>query len=259
MDLAQMDNIARYNKGVHFLLVVVDTLSSFLWVEPVKRKTGVLVTEAFKRILERATPRKPKMVFTDKGLEFYNRNLIDLLDSLHVTLYSTTTSSIKASQAERKIRTLKGRLYKMMTHQRSWKYLEQLQDVVDGINNSVNRTIGMKPAAVGDDQVQQVFRKRYTRPVETKKPSFAKGDYVRTREQSGLFKKEFRPSYSKSIYRVENVKNTSPTMYELGLVDANGVDITQVNRAYYSPELVQVKPDFTHKEFPDPPKLKRRI
>ena len=199
------------------------------------------------------------MIFSDQGLEFYNRSFLELLDSLHVTLYSTTTSSIKASQAERKIRTIKGRLYKMMTHQRSWKYLDQLQDVVDGINNSVNRTIGMKPANVTEDNASQVFRKRYSRSVKAKKPSFAKGDYVRTREDRGAFKKEFRPSFSKAIYRVDEVKRTNPHMYKLGLIDANGVDIAQVNRAYYSPELVQVKPDFGFKEFQDPPKVKRAI
>ena len=260
MDLAQFDNIARYNKGIHFLLVVVDTLSSFLWVEPVKRKTGALVSQAFQNILKRASPRKPKMIFADKGLEFYNQSFVGLLDSIHVTLYSTSTVYIKAASAERAIRTLKSRLYKLMTYNRSWKYLEYLQEVVNSINKSKNRTIGMSPSQVTKDNYQLVFQKRYGAKHVKKKASFQIGDHVRARDIMGTFKKEFRPSFSKSIYLVKTLKKSNPNMYKVAAVDSLGSEIADVSRAYYSPELVLVTPQFPLKnEFQDPPKKKSGI
>ena len=39
-DLADMKNLSRYNRGVKYLLTVVDVLSKYAWVVPMKNKTG---------------------------------------------------------------------------------------------------------------------------------------------------------------------------------------------------------------------------
>ena len=259
VDLAQFDNISRYNKGIHYLLVVIDTLSSYLWVEPVKRKTGELVAQAFDQILKRADPRRPKMVFADMGLEFYNKRFMELLDKYHITLYSTTTASTKAAQAERAIRTLKQRMYRYMTQNRVWRYLDVLQNIVTNVNNSVNRTIRMTPASVTKQVEEQVFQARYKNKKKRKKPNFKIKQYVRTREYGNVFKKEFRPSFSKSIFIIKQVQRTFPNTYKLSILDVMGNEIAPINRAYYSPELVAVTPTFGQTEFQDPPKAKRAI
>ena len=38
-DLADIKNLSRYNKGVKYLLTVVDVLSKYAWVVPMKNKT----------------------------------------------------------------------------------------------------------------------------------------------------------------------------------------------------------------------------
>ena len=66
LDLAYVDKIAKYNRGVQYLLVAVDCLSRYLRVEPLKTKYAKETTEAFKKMIK----TKPKKIWVDKGTEF---------------------------------------------------------------------------------------------------------------------------------------------------------------------------------------------
>ena len=46
-DLADMQLLSRYNKGIRFLLCVIDILSKYAWVVPLKDKKGVSIATAF--------------------------------------------------------------------------------------------------------------------------------------------------------------------------------------------------------------------
>ena len=63
-----MKNLSRYNKGVKYLLTVVDVLSKYAWVVPMKNKTGAEQKRAFESILKEG--RKPLRLQTDKGSNF---------------------------------------------------------------------------------------------------------------------------------------------------------------------------------------------
>ena len=47
LDLAQMDKLSRWNRGINFLLVTVDVFSRYLRVEPLRRKRAEAVKAAF--------------------------------------------------------------------------------------------------------------------------------------------------------------------------------------------------------------------
>lgn len=63
-DLADMKNLSRYNKGVKYLLTVVNVLSKYAWVVPMKNKTGAEQKRAFESILKEG--RRPLRLQTDK-------------------------------------------------------------------------------------------------------------------------------------------------------------------------------------------------
>ena len=71
-DLVEMQALKKWHRGVRYLLTVVDVLSKYAWVEPLKDKTGKAVAAAFERILNRAKGRQPLRLQTDAGKEFYN-------------------------------------------------------------------------------------------------------------------------------------------------------------------------------------------
>ena len=67
-DLAFVQDVAKENDGVNYLLVVIDVFSKFLWVRPMKNKTAYSLIQAFDFILSKK--RKPEKLRTDKGTEF---------------------------------------------------------------------------------------------------------------------------------------------------------------------------------------------
>ena len=70
-NLADMQLLSRYNKGIRFLLCVIDSFSKYAWVVPLKSKKGISIVKAFQSILKQSN-RKPNKIWVDKGSEFYN-------------------------------------------------------------------------------------------------------------------------------------------------------------------------------------------
>ena len=52
VDLANMQLLSKYNKGYRFLLCVIDILSKYAWVIPVKDKKGISIANGFQKILD---------------------------------------------------------------------------------------------------------------------------------------------------------------------------------------------------------------
>ena len=69
-----MQLLIKFNKGIPFLLCVVDIYSKYAWVIPLKDKKGITITNAFQKILDELG-RKPNKIWVDKGNEFYNRSV----------------------------------------------------------------------------------------------------------------------------------------------------------------------------------------
>ena len=70
-DLVDMQAFSKDNDGVRYWLTVIDVFSKYGWMLPLKSKTGVEVASALKKIFKE---RKPDFLWTDKGLEFFNRH-----------------------------------------------------------------------------------------------------------------------------------------------------------------------------------------
>ena len=70
-DLADMQLLSKHNKGIRFLLCVIDIFGKYAWVVPLKDKKGISIVKAFQIILKQSN-RKPNKIWVDKGSEFYN-------------------------------------------------------------------------------------------------------------------------------------------------------------------------------------------
>ena len=108
-DLAEMQLLSRYNKGIRFLLCVIDIFSKYAWVLPLKDKKGVSIVTAFQSILKQSN-RKPNKIWVDKDSEFYNTSFKKWLEDNDIVMHSTHNEG-KSVVAERLIRTLKSKFY----------------------------------------------------------------------------------------------------------------------------------------------------
>ena len=105
VDLADMESLNKYNKGIKYLLCVIDLFSKYVWVILIKDKKGTSIVNAFKKILSDSN-RKPNKIWADQGSEFYNKSFKDFLKINNIEMYSTYSEG-KSVVAERFIRTLK--------------------------------------------------------------------------------------------------------------------------------------------------------
>ena len=70
VDLADMQLLSKYNKGIKYLLCGNDLFSKYAWVIPLKAKIEIGIVNAFQKIISEG--RKPNKIWVDQGGEFYN-------------------------------------------------------------------------------------------------------------------------------------------------------------------------------------------
>ena len=73
VDLADMQSLSKYNKGIKYLLCAIDFFNKYAQVIPLKDKRGITIVNAFQKILSKG--RKPNKIWVDQGGEFYNNLL----------------------------------------------------------------------------------------------------------------------------------------------------------------------------------------
>ena len=152
VDLADMQSLSKFNKGVKYLLCAIDLFSKYAWVSPIKSKKGTSIVNAFKKII--SEKRKPNKIWVDQGSEFYNQSFKDFLKINNIEMYSTYNEG-KSVVAERFIKTLKNKIFKHMAIISKNVSIDVLDDIVNRYNNTVHRTTKMKPIDVtGDSYVE---------------------------------------------------------------------------------------------------------
>jgi len=52
-DLVEMQSFSKFNRGVRYLLTVIDVFSKYGWMLPLKDKTGKSVADTFKEIFKK--------------------------------------------------------------------------------------------------------------------------------------------------------------------------------------------------------------
>ena len=94
--------------------------------------------------------RKPNKIWVDKGGKFYKKFFKRFLKINSIEMYSTYNER-KSVVAERFIRTLRNETFKHMTTVSKNIYFDVLDDNVDKHNNTIRRSIKMKPINVTSD------------------------------------------------------------------------------------------------------------
>lgn len=210
-DLVEMIPYARFNKGYKYLLTVIDVFSKYGWIIPLKTKGGIGVTNAFKELFKVKVPTR---LWTDRGTEFYNKPMKELLAKKKVILYSTQNIE-KAVVVERWNRTIKRNMWKYFTANHTQKYIDILPALVDKYNNTYHRSIKCTPREARDPKNwPRVYEALYGDTSElAKEPKFRVGDTVRITRKKTIFEKGFTPNWTDKTYTISRVKKTKPPTY----------------------------------------------
>ena len=234
-DLVDVQQLKRHNKGVNYLLTVVDVFSKYAWVVPIKQKTGLQVASALADLFK-TSKRSPQKLQTDDGKEFYNKHVTKVLKDHNVHHFSTAGDA-KASVVERFNRTFKQRLYRYMTTYNTPSFLSTLQALVRGYNASFHRSIGMAPREVKDDNAREVWERLYgTKKKKKKKAAFKVGDRVRLNKKHRPFKKGYLPGWTEEVFVVSEVRpDGNVVVYKV-----SEWDDTPIKGTFYEEDLQKV-------------------
>ena len=181
-DLADMQLVSKYNKGIRYILCAIDLFSKYAFVVPLKDKKGISIVNAFQSILDNSK-RKPNKIWVNQGSEFYNTHFKKLLKDNNIEMYSTHNEG-KSVVAERLIRTLKNKIDKHMTAVSKNVCFDVLNDIVSEYNNTDHKTIKMKPIDVKSDYFAE-----YNEESNEKDPKFKVNDHVRISKYKNIFAK----------------------------------------------------------------------
>ena len=230
-----MQKYSKTNKHYKYLLVVIDIFSKYLWVKPLKNKTGVEVTNAFREIVK-SFLRKPQKLWTDKGVEYKNRIFKNYLKEEGIELYHTENEE-KSCIAERVNRTLKEKISKYFTTYNTTKYYDVLDRIVNEYNNTFHNTIKMTPIEGSKkDNEAAIYQRVFTEEVCEKKPKFKVNDRVRITRYKKHFEKGYTTNWTSEIFLIDKVLQTNPFTYEIK--DQNN---EKIQGSFYEFELLKTK------------------
>ncbi|KAK7595197.1 hypothetical protein V9T40_001630 [Parthenolecanium corni] len=221
MDLMDFQKYKRDNSGFAFILLVIDIFTKFIWLRPLKDKSGPEVAKALRNIIHSCPFGPPKNLQSDEGKEFLNKYCEEIYKKEKINFYHVFTH-LKAAIAERAIRTIKSKLYQHFTAKGSYKWTEILQNVANEYNERIHRTTKMAPALITNRQDEKrVYHNLKVPKLSIKVPKFKVGDTVRISKFKAVFAKGYTPNWSTELFTIDKIFKTLPTTYELKDEDGN--------------------------------------
>ncbi|XP_064647449.1 uncharacterized protein LOC135500132 [Lineus longissimus] len=251
-DLVDMQKFESKNKGYRYILTVIDLFSRYAWAVPVKSKRGEEIRDAFKVIFREAKPVAtiPEKIKLDDGTEFYNKHFKEFLTENNIEWFSAFSSK-KAVVVERINRTLKDNMWKFFTAEETDKWIDLLDDLVSGYNNSFHyeyRYIGMKPVdARKIENEGALWYNLYGLHLKETfaDPKYKVGDCVRISKYKSFFGKGYLPNYTEEVFQIKQIIFTHLIVYKLGDYHKE-----EIQRYFYEQEFCYI---------PDPDQLEYKI
>lgn len=247
-DLIDVGKIAKDNDGCKFLLLLIDIFTKKIWVYPLKNKSGREMLSAMTRWVNglRQTPSK---LVTDRGLEFTNRPLQNLLREHNIEWFAAG-GTMKAAIAERVNKTLQVLIYKYLTAKETTRYIDQLPAIVASYNKRPHRTLkGLSPKLAdmpaNEGLVQSIHHLRYEKIARHRKTvlPFNLGDLVRIKTEAkkvSSSNRAYAEQFHGEYFRIVRINRTLPiAMYYLRSLDTGEL----IQGGFYANELQRQRGD----------------
>jgi len=236
-DLLIMSKFAGENKGYNYILNIIDTFSKYMFLQPLKTKSGSEVASAFEKIIVKSG-RCPKLLHVDRGKEFVNKNFNRVLEKYDIKMYHTNNEE-KSAIAERLNRTLNKKFKVLFELNGNHKWVVFLNKIIREYNErDIHRSIGMCPANVSAKNEKLIREKLYPARdfVLPKNPNFQIDDRVRITCKKDTFEHKYTPNWTREIFHICRIFETFPLTY--AIKDARGEEIIG---KFYDKELLKVR------------------
>jgi transposase InsO family protein len=177
---------------------------------PLKDKTGKSIA-ADLTLFEN---RKPITIQSYKGTGFVNATVQQYLKRQGVDFHTTHNPDINGAVIERFNRTLKTKMFKYLTKNNTYRYLDVINSLLASYNNSVHSSIAMTPGKVSPSNIYSIWRKLNSRQAKIPhgRVKFKVGDLARITKQKVAFAKGYEQTFSTEIFKIAKVITRMPQL-----------------------------------------------
>jgi hypothetical protein len=234
-DIVDMSSLSKFNSNYKFILTIINCFTKVAYAFPLKQKSAKQVANILSNFFK---THPMKNFHTDQGKEFYNSSVKRLTEMYNINHYSTF-SITKAAIVERFNRTIKSLLYRQFTVQGDYGWLKILPNLVQQYNNTLHRSIGMKPVQVNSRNEKELIEHLNAIPKRSLvRNKFQLYDLVRISKYKHIFRKGYLPNWSNELFTISKVQPTIPVTYLL--TDSTG---EQLKGSFYNEELQKSNTD----------------
>ena len=207
------DDGPENNKGYRYVLVVIDNFSKFGWTIPLKNKNAITIKDSFENILINSK-RKPNLIESDRGKEFYNNIFRDFLNKNNIKLYSRN-NSLCAVFAERFNRTIRDLLKKLDFEKGDGNWVDILPIITKQYNNRIHSSTKLSPKDASLKKNEGFVYRNLLDKRNKIKPNDKIGDLVRTADLRKMFSKGDTTNWSYKLYKITEVFNDTIPSYKI--------------------------------------------
>ena len=134
IDLLDMSNYSRQNKGHKWILLAIDTFTRKAYAVALKNKTKFEVKNKFEEIYHDSG--EIKLIISDSGNEFLNKPVQDLFKELNIKHDTVEIGDHNAlGLIDRLSRTIKEMIFKDFTEKNTVVWYDKLQDTISAYND----------------------------------------------------------------------------------------------------------------------------
>ena len=153
-----------------------------------------------------SSKRKPNLIESDRGNDFFNNITQDFLNKNNIKLYSRN-SSFGAVFAERFNRTIRGLPKKIVFEQGDAKWIDILPTKTKQYNNRVINSTKLSPNDASSKKNEGYVHKNLLDISKKTTPKFQVNDLVRTADLKKTFSKGDTTNWSYKLYKSTETNN----------------------------------------------------
>ena len=201
------------NRGYRYVLVTIDIFSKYGWTVPLKNNNAQTIKDSFEKILI-SSKRKPNLIESDRGKEFYNKVFQELPDNNNIKLYSRN-KYLGAVFAERFNKSIRNLLKKPVFERGDGNWIDILSTITKQNNNKVHSSTKLTPIQASLKKNEGYVYKIVLDKRKKIKPKYEIGDLVRTADSKRTFSKSDTKNWSHKLYKITEIVNDTIPSYKI--------------------------------------------
>ena len=228
-----------------YLVLFLDGFSKYLSVYPVKNLKSNSIIPVLNKFFNEDALYKYLRICSDRGVEYISKPAKNFYKKNNLTWYTTKSEDVKISPVERCVRTLKTKIFRIITHSNCESYHEKLEKIVESYNFSPHGgLLGLTPVDAHlltyRHEIDSLLNKmnimhvKKCRSVVTR---LSPHTVVRLTSLRRRFARGFHHKATTELFKVSSVNDDFyPPTYKIEDLEGNPVEGT-----FYLQELVRAR------------------